>query len=297
MDERDGLAARFEAQRGHLRAVAYRMLGSSAEADDAVQEAWLRLTRVDAGAVDNLAAWLRTVVSRVCLDMLRARRSRREEPVGQRAVDEPSDADPEGDAVLADSVGRALLVVLGTLAPAERIAFVLHDLFAVPFDQIAPIVDRTPVAAKKLASRARLRVRGTTTVPAEAVRHREVVEAFLAAARGGDLRALLAVLAPDVVRTADPQALPAGAAVEVRGAEVVARETVGLRRRARHTGIALVDGTVGVVAVVRGRLVLALTVRVDGDRIAAYDVVADPARLAALDVSVLDVETPAPVTT
>jgi len=188
--------------------------------------------------------------------------------------------------------------VLDTLAPAERIAFVLHDLFAVPFDQIAPIVGRTPAAAKKLASRARHRVRGTATAPAaEVARHRAVVEAFLAAARGGDLVALLAVLAPDVVRTADPEALPAGASTVARGARTVATETVGFGRRARHAATALVDGSVGVVVVVHGRLVLALTVQVDGDRIAAYDVIADRHRLARLEVAVLDVELPRPATT
>ncbi|WP_206788049.1 sigma-70 family RNA polymerase sigma factor [Amycolatopsis sp. MtRt-6] len=281
----DDLAARFEAERGRLRGLAYRMLGSAAEADDAVQEAWLRLNRVE--SVDNLAAWLTTVVSRVCLDVLRSRKARREEPF--EAVPEPvADADPAGEAALGDSVGRALLVVLDALGPAERIAFVLHDLFAVPFDRIAPVLDRTPVAAKKLASRARQRVRGTTPLPpADLARHRRVVDAFLAAARGGDLESLLDVLAPDVVRRADAAALPAGVALETRGARAVAEETQVFGKRARFAEAALVDGAVGVVVAPHGRLVLALAVTVEGERVAAYEVIADPARLAALHVTLL----------
>ncbi|MDX3191852.1 sigma-70 family RNA polymerase sigma factor [Streptomyces sp. MN03-5084-2B] len=281
----DDLAAEFEAERGRLRALAHRMLGSAAEADDAVQEAWLRLNRVD--AVDNLAAWLTTVVSRVCLDVLRSRKTRREEPFA--VFPEPvADADPAGDAALADSVGRALLVVLDALGPAERIAFVLHDLFAVPFDRIAAVLDRSPVAAKKLASRARQRVRGTSPpAPADLARHRRVVEAFLAAARGGDLAALLDVLAPDVVRRADAAALPAGVPLEARGARAVAAETRVFGKRARFAETALVDGAVGVVVAPHGRLVLALAVTVEGERVAAYDVIADPARLAALHVTLL----------
>ncbi|OXM66766.1 sigma-70 family RNA polymerase sigma factor [Amycolatopsis vastitatis] len=281
----DELAAEFEAERGRLRGLAYRMLGSAAEADDAVQEAWLRLNRVD--SVDNLAAWLTTVVSRVCLDVLRSRKARREEAF--EVFPEPADdADPAGEAELADSVGRALLVVLDALGPAERIAFVLHDLFAVPFDRIAPVLDRTPVAAKKLASRARQRVRGTSPLPpADLARHRRVVDAFLAAARGGDLASLLEVLAPDVVRRADAAALPAGAALETRGARAVAEETRVFGKRARFAEAALVDGAVGVVVAPRGRLVLALAVVVEGERVAAYEVIADPARLAALHVTVL----------
>ncbi|SFW43491.1 sigma-70 family RNA polymerase sigma factor [Amycolatopsis australiensis] len=281
----DVLAEEFEAERGRLRGLAFRMLGSAAEADDAVQEAWLRLTR--AGSVDNLAAWLTTVVSRVCLDILRSRKSRREEP--SDVVPEPAaDADPAGDVELADSVGRALLVVLDALGPAERIAFVLHDLFAVPFDRIAPVLDRSPVAAKKLASRARHRVRGTSPLPpADLARHRRVVDAFLAAARGGDLEQLLDVLAPDVVRHADAAALPAGAALERRGARAVAEETQVFGKRARFAEAALVDGAVGVVVAPRGRLQLALAVTVDGERVTAYEVIADPARLAALHVTLL----------
>jgi RNA polymerase sigma-70 factor (ECF subfamily) len=279
------LAAEFEAERGRLRGLAYRMLGSAAEADDAVQEAWLRLSRAD--SVDNLAAWLTTVVSRVCLDVLRSRKARREEAF--EVVPEPVDGtDPADEAALADSVGRALLVVLDALGPAERIAFVLHDLFAVPFDRIAPVLDRTPVAAKKLASRARQRVRGTSPLPpADLARHRRVVDAFLAAARGGDLTALLDVLAPDVVRRADAAALPVGAALEARGARAVAEETQVFGKRARFAEPALVDGAVGVVVAARGRLALALAVTVDGERVAAYEVIADPARLAALHVTLL----------
>ncbi|MEV4974828.1 sigma-70 family RNA polymerase sigma factor [Streptomyces scopuliridis] len=308
--DQDRLAERFETHRGRLRAVAYRMLGSVGEADDAVQEAWLRLSRVDADGVDNLAGWLTTVVSRICLDMLRSRTSRREDLVGQRLPDRIEAArdgdgggagsgarsgagaggDPEEEALLVDSVGRALLVVLDTLGPDERIAFVLHDLFAVPFDRIAPIVERSPVTTKKLASRARRKVRGTPAVPgADLGRHRHVVEAFLAASRGGDLNALLAVLAPDVVRRADPAALPPGAATEARGARVVAEETLVFGRRARFAAAALVNGTVGIVVAPRGRLLLALTLTIEGERITGYEVIADPARLQRLELAVLDV--------
>ncbi|MEV6079464.1 MULTISPECIES: sigma-70 family RNA polymerase sigma factor [unclassified Streptomyces] len=293
MDEQDRLAERFEAHRGRLRAVAYRLLGSPSEAEDAVQEAWLRLSRVDPGGIANLAAWLTTVVSRICLDLLRSRTSRREEPAGEdlpgRFVDGDEEGDPEQEALLVDSVGRALLVVLDTLGPAERIAFVLHDTFAVPFDEIAPIVERTPVATKKLASRARHKVHGTPVVTgSEPAAHRDVVDAFLAAARGGDLGALLAVLAPDVVRRADPAALPSGAATVVRGARAVAEETVLLARNSRFAAPALVDGAVGIVVAPRGRLLLALTLTIEGGRIAAYEVIADPVRLQRLELAVLD---------
>ncbi|MGH3550194.1 MAG: sigma-70 family RNA polymerase sigma factor [Pseudonocardiaceae bacterium] len=292
MGAQDGLAERFETHRGDLRALAYRMLGSLGEAEDAVQETWLRLGRIDARGVENLAGWLRTVVSRVCLDMLRSRRSRREDLVGQHVPDRLGEfgdgSDPEHEALLVDSVGRAMLVVLDTLAPAERIAFVLHDLFAVPFDQIAPIVDRSPVAAKKLASRARHRVRGRSAVPPAALaRHRRVVDAFLAAARRGDLDALLAVLAPDVVRRADPAALPPGAVTQVQGARAIAEETVVFGRRSRFAESALVNGDVGVVVAPRGRLLLALMFTIEGDRIAGYEVIADPKRIARLDLAVL----------
>jgi RNA polymerase sigma factor (sigma-70 family) len=285
----DELAARFETQRGQLRGVAYRMLGSLSEADDAVQEAWLRLSRTDVSGVENLTGWLRTVVSRICLDLLRSRKTRREDPVGQQVADQIGDAsDPAQEAELIDAVGRALLVVLDTLAPAERIAFVLHDLFAVPFEQIAALVGRTPVATKKLASRARHRVRGTPALPgAELTRHRDVVEAFLAAARGGDLTALLEVLAPDVVRRADPAALPAGAPTEVRGVRAVVEGVLAFGGRARFAEVALVNGAVGVVVAPRGRLLLALTFTIAGDHVTEYDVIANPARLRELELAVL----------
>ncbi|GAA1978245.1 sigma-70 family RNA polymerase sigma factor [Amycolatopsis minnesotensis] len=288
MAEHDELAARFETHRAQLRAVAYRMLGSLGEADDAVQEAWLRLGRTDVREVESMAAWLRTVVSRVCLDMLRSRKSRREDLGGNLPDEFAGGPGPEEEILLADSVGRALLVVLDTLGPDERVAFVLHDLFAVPFDRIAPIVDRSPVTTKKLASRARQRVRGTSPVPdADLARHRLVIDAFLAASRGGDLTALLEVLAPDVVRRADPAALPPGRSTVARGARVVAKETVGFGRRSRFAETALVDGSVGVVVAPRGRLVLAITVTVEGDRITSYEVIADPDRLRQLDIAVL----------
>ncbi|WP_328613743.1 sigma-70 family RNA polymerase sigma factor [Amycolatopsis sp. NBC_00355] len=279
----DELAERFEAERGRLRGLAGRMLGSAAEADDAVQEAWLRLSRAD--GVDNVAAWLTTVVARVCLDVLRSRKARREDPAD--LLPEPiADADPAGEVELADSVGRALLVVLDALGAAERVAFVLHDLFAVPFARIAPVLDRTPVAAKKLASRARQRVRGTSPLPdADLTRHRRVVDAFLAAARGGDLDELLTVLAPDVIRRADAAALPVGTALEVRGARAVAEETQVFGKRAHFAEPALINGAVGVVVAPRGRLRLALVVAIEGEQVTGYDVIADPARLAALRIT------------
>jgi len=292
MDGNDGLARRFEAHRGHLRAVAYRMLGSLNEAEDAVQESWLRLSRADPEQIGNLAGWLTTVVSRICLDQLRSRRARPEEPVGgqlpERVAEADEDTGPEGEALLVDSVGRALLVVLDRLAPAERVAFVLHDLFAVPFDQIAPIVERSPVTTKKLASRARQRIQGAPALPrTELAEHRQVVDAFLAACRGGDLDTLMAVLAPDVVRRAERSLLPAGAATVVRGAEAVAQQTMVLGRRARYAEPALVNGAVGVLVAPHGRLLLVLTVQVSGNRVAGYEVIADPARLRGLDLAVL----------
>ncbi len=282
MTTEETLAGQFESERAMLRGVAFRLLGSAAEADDAVQEAWLRLARVDAAEIDNLPAWLRTVVSRVCLDMLRARRA---EPVAEVPEAVWDGADPSDEAVLVEQVGRAMLVVLSTLSPAERVAFVLHDMFAVPFGEIAPLLDRSAATTKKLASRARQRVRGVPPADAEAQRH--VVEAFLAAARDGDLAGLLAVLAPDVVRTADRAALPVGA-LTARGAATIAAETVHLGRRSRFAAVALLDGAVGVVVAPRGRLVLALAVTVVAGRIAAYDVIGDPTRLRALSIAVLD---------
>ncbi|MEV0248352.1 sigma-70 family RNA polymerase sigma factor [Nocardia sp. NPDC050712] len=367
MSGQELLARRFEDRRAHLRAVAYRMLGSAAEAEDAVQEAWLRLAKSDTSDIENLDGWLTTVVSRICLDLLRTRTSRREDPL--EFIDTVADSDPEHEAVLIDSVGRALLVVLDTLGPDERVAFVLHDMFAVPFDEIAPVVGRTTATTKKLASRARVRagggsgtsataeqltsgarvraggesgtsattkklagrdkvraevesgtsataetlagrdrvragggsgtpanteqlasgarVRAGGEAAAELGRQREIVEAFLAAAREGDLAALLAVLAPDVVRTADPAALPAGMAVVIRGAQAVAGETVVLQRRSQFAAIALVDGAVGILVAPHGKLALALRMTITGDRVAAYEVIADPIRLHDLDIAVL----------
>jgi RNA polymerase sigma factor (sigma-70 family) len=286
------LSEQFDRSRGHLRAVAFRMLGSTDDADDAVQETWLRASRVDASAVVNLTGWLTTIVGRVCLDMLRARR-RREERADLAELDllaaRDDATDPEEEAVLLDSVGLALLVVLDRLGPAERVAFVLHDLFSVPFDQIAAIVERTPVAAKKLASRARRRVNGAPTAPAaDLIRQREVVEAFLTASRAGDLGALLAVLAPDVVRRADRVALRGVAEAEARGARRVAEETLANVGLARFAGPALVNGTVGVVVAPRGRLLLVLELAIDGDRVAAIDVVGDPTHLRQLELAIVD---------
>ncbi len=290
MDEHDVLAERFEAHRTHLRAVAYRMLGSPSEADDAVQEAWLRLSRAGTSGVENLGGWLTTVVGRVCLDMLRSRTARREEPLGahlpEPAASRPDGVDPEHEALLADSVGLALLVVLDTLAPAERLAFVLHDLFAVPFDEIAPIVGRSPDAARQLASRARRRVQGAATAPdADLNRRRAVVDAFLAAARGGDFEALLAVLDPDVVLRADGAAVRAGATEEVRGAAAVAETFSG---RARAAQPALVNGAPGLVWAPGGqpRVVFELTIT-DG-KIVAVDLIASPERIRELDLVVHD---------
>src|SRR5829696_518711 len=294
MDEHDFLAEQFEENRTHLRAVAYRMLGSMSEADDAVQEAWLRLGRSDTSEVENLGGWLTTVVGRVCLDMLRSRRSRREEPLGQpqreRApepiVSRADGLDPEHEALLADSVGLALVVVLETLAPAERLAFVLHDMFSVPFEEIAPIVGRSPTAARQLASRARRRVQGADIVPdADLTRQREVVGAFLAAARGADFDALVAVLDPDVVLRADLSAMHAVGSREVRGGPAVARTAA--KGRARAARPALVNGTVGVVVAPRGRLLMVLAFTIRGQNIVEIDAIADPARLSRLDVVLL----------
>jgi RNA polymerase sigma factor (sigma-70 family) len=289
MDEQDWLAERFEDHRGQLRAVAYRMLGSLSEADDAVQEAWLRLSRSDTSGIENLGGWLTTVVARVSLNMLRSRVSRREESLGVRLpdpiVDPAGGTDPEHEALLADSVGLALLVVLETLSPAERLAFVLHDMFAVPFDEIAGIVDRSPDAARQLASRARRRVRARDTVPdADPDAQREVVDAFLAAARDGDFDRLVAVLHPDVVLRSD---LPSGGSREVRGAETVARQAQAFSRVELRMRPALVNGAAGLVSTRDGRpfAVGGFTVR-DG-RIVEIDILADPERIARLDLSVL----------
>jgi RNA polymerase sigma factor (sigma-70 family) len=293
MDRYERLAERFEENRTHLRSVAYRMLGSPSEADDAVQEAWLRLSRSDTSGVENLGGWLTTAVARVCLDLLRSRKSRREEPldsqVPDRILSSEGGTDPEDETLLAESVGLALLVVLETLAPAERVAFVLHDMFAVPFDEIAPIVGRSPAAARQLASRARRRVQGAAQVPAaELTRQREVVDAFLAALRGGDLEALVAVLDPDFVIRADRAAVPSGALSEVRGARVWAKQALAFSRAIRFAQPALVNGAVGVVVAPRGRLLRVLTFGVRGGRITQVDVVAEPERLRELSLAVLD---------
>ncbi len=291
MDEDDWLAERFESHRTHLRAVAYRMLGSLSEADDAVQESWLRLSRADTSSVQNLGGWLTTIIARVCLDMLRARTSRREEPLGASVSygSRADGSDPEHEALLADAVGLALLVVLDTLAPAERIAFVLHDLFAVPFDEIAPIVGRSPTAARQLASRARRRVRGAAMGPdADLIHQRAVVDAYLAASRVGDFAALLAVLDPDVVLRVDRSAVPSGAAREVRGASAVAERALAFARRARFARPALINGAVGIVVAPRGRLMMVLGLTFMRGKIAAIEVIADPARLRDLDLAVLN---------
>jgi RNA polymerase sigma-70 factor (ECF subfamily) len=279
----DGLAQQFEAQRGHLRAVAYRMLGSLSEADDAVQEAWLRLSRTDA-AVQNLAGWLTTVVGRICLDMLRLRTARREDALDTHVPDPvvsgPDGTDPEYQAVQADSVGLALLVVLDTLAPAERLAFVLHDLFGVPFDDIAPIVGRTSNTAAQLASRARRRVRGAAMPDPDLGRQRQVVDAFLAASRAGDFEALLALLDPDVLLRPDRGA--AAVTELIRGAQNVARTALMFAQAAMTPNRVLVNGGLGVLSTSDGRPVSLLAFTISGGRIVEIDIVADPDRLAAL---------------
>jgi RNA polymerase sigma factor (sigma-70 family) len=293
MDEREFLAQHFEEHRVRLRAVAYRMLGSLSEADDAVQETWLRLSRVDADEVENLGGWLTTVVARVSLNMLRSRRSRREEPLGVRMpepiVDRADGPDPEHEALLADSVGLALLVVLETLNPAERLAFVLHDMFAVPFDEIAPIVDRSPEAARQLASRARRRVQGEPATPdADLHTQREVLDAFLAAAREGNFEALLEVLDPDVVLRADRGAVSIGASRVVRGAANVGRQAFAFSRLDIEVRPALVNGAVGTVTLRDGRPFAIAGFTIRNRRIVEMDVFADPERLSRLDLVVLD---------
>ncbi|MGW6479338.1 sigma-70 family RNA polymerase sigma factor [Streptomyces sp. NPDC055059] len=310
MDENASLSERFEKDRIRLRAVAYRMLGSVTEADDAVQETWLRLSRTadahahhedgegrgdgDAPAgIENLTGWLTTVVSRVCLNMLRARENRREDPLDAYVPDPdaaPEDGrDPEEEALLADSVGVALLVVLDTLTPAERLAFVLHDTFAVPFDEIGPLIERTPAATRQLASRARRRVRGVAPAPgADLPRRRQVVEAFLAATRGGNFDALVALLHPDVVLHADRTVVPTSEPVVVRGAATVARGAMAATGRALFTGPALIDGSAGLVMAPGGRLFLVLVFTVTGDLITGIDVIAEPESLRHLDIAVLD---------
>jgi RNA polymerase sigma factor (sigma-70 family) len=290
MDEQEWLAGRFEEHRSHLRAVAYRMLGSLSDADDAVQEAWLRLSRSGAGDVENLGGWLTTVVARISLNMLRSRKTRREEPMSLRVFDpivEPADGtDPENEVLLADSVGLALLVVLEKLTPPERLAFVLHDMFAMPFHEIAPIVDRSPEATRQLASRARRRVRGERAIPdADVDRQREVVDAFLAAAREGDFDALVAMLDPDIVLRAD---LGGGVFQELRGAKAVANQAQAYSRLGLVVHHALIDGAVGFVAMRDGRPFSVGDVRIRDGKIVEMDFLADPERLAGLAVTVLD---------
>ena len=289
MNAHEFLVERFEQNRTHLRAVAYRMLGSLSEVDDALQEAWLRLSRADAAAIDNLGGWLTTVVARVCLDMLRSRTSRREEPFTPQASELVATgargSSPENEAVLADSVGLALLVVLDRLTPAERLAFVLHDMFDMPFEEIAPIVGRSATAARQLASRARRRVRGSAPVPGPDLgRQREVVDAFLAALRAGDFEGLLAVLDPDLVVRSD---IP-GAPAEFRGAAAYAKQASAFGKAARLLRPALVSGAVGIVLAPRGRLMRALRFTIANGRITQIEIISDAARLGELDLSLVD---------
>jgi RNA polymerase sigma factor (sigma-70 family) len=295
MNETDLLAAQFEKNRSHLRAVAYRMLGSLTEADDAVQEAWLKLSRSDATSVENLGGWLTTVVARVCLDMLRSRKSRREESFEEEVVAPPSAAavssrglDPEQEALLAESVGLALLVVLDTLAPAERITFVLHDLFAVPFDEIGSIVGRSPAAARQLASRARRRIQGADTAAgADLASQRKVVDTFLAALRARDFHALVAVLDPNLMVHADRVAQPSDALREVRGAENWAGGAITAARGARFAQPALINGAAGLVVAPKGRLFRALRFTLAHGKITEIEIIGEPERLRQLDLAIL----------
>jgi RNA polymerase sigma-70 factor, ECF subfamily len=293
MDKVEWLAWRFEADRSHLRAVAYRMLGSLAEADDAVQESWLRLCRSDTSGVENLTGWLTTVVARVCLDMLRSRKALREEPLDPTHLPEPvigrdGAVDPEQEALLADAVGLALLVVIQTLAPAERLAFVLHDMFAVPFEEIAPIVGRSAAAARQLASRARRRVQAAPAAPdPDLAGQRRVVDAFIAAARAGDFEALVAVLDPDVVLHADRGGAAPGL-ITFRDATTVAEQALSFSRLAAFARPALVNGTAGLVVVADDQPYSVMGFIVRGGRIVEIDILADPARLSRLDLTILD---------
>ncbi|MFI6448405.1 sigma-70 family RNA polymerase sigma factor [Kitasatospora sp. NPDC050543] len=293
MDERESLIERFEEHRPHLRAVAYRMLGSAGEADDALQDAWLRVSRADTDEVENIGGWLTTVVARVCLNMLRSRQYRREDPLDVQesdpAIGQESGGDPEQEALTADSVGLAMLVVLDTLAPAERLAFVLHDMFAVPFDEIALMIEKTPAATRQLASRARRRVKGGAQPPvADLARRREVVEAFLAATRGGDFDALVKLLHPGVVLRADKAVVPTPEPIVVNGAETVARGAMAAMERARATAVVLVDGAVGLAMAPLGRLFLVLNFSITDGLITEIDIVAEPERLHEVELSVLD---------
>uniref|UniRef100_A0AAU2K1S2 Sigma-70 family RNA polymerase sigma factor n=1 Tax=Streptomyces sp. NBC_00049 TaxID=2903617 RepID=A0AAU2K1S2_9ACTN len=293
MDESSRLTERFEEHRSHLRAVAYRMLGSLSEAEDAVQEAWLRLDRSDSSEIENLGGWLTTVVGRVCLNMLRSRETRREDSIDAYPTDPAAGredtVDPEHEAMLADSVGLALLVVLDRLAPAERLAFVLHDMFSVPFDDIAPMIEKTPAAARQLASRARRRVKGVPLVPdADLTRQRRVVDAFLAATRGGNFDALVTLLHPGVVLTADKAVGPSPAPLVISGAVTVATGAMAAMQRALSTQTALVNGVVGLAMAPRGQLFLVLAFTVKDDLITEIDVIAEPERLRELELAVLD---------
>jgi RNA polymerase sigma-70 factor, ECF subfamily len=294
MNEHELLAQRFERERAHLKAVAYRMLGSLTEADDAVQEAWLRISRADSGGIENMRGWLTTIVARICLNALKSRSSRPEEPLGPHVPDpivSPEDGvDPEHEALLADSVGLALLVVLDALRPAERLAFVLHDMFAVPFDEIAPIIERSPTATRQLASRARRRVQGAAPFPDADVRsQRAIIDAFLAASRDGDFEALIELLDPDVLLRTDAGALLPGASRLVRGATAVSDQTLTFTRSRRgQAKPALVNGAAGVVWASQGRPFSVVGFTVRRGRIAEIDVLADPARLEQLDIDVFD---------
>ena len=293
MDENTWLAERFDEHRAHLRAVAYRMLGSVSEAEDAVQDTWLRLSRADTESIENLGGWLTTVTARVCLNKLRSRRSRREESldvhVPDPIVNRADGIDPEDEALLADSVGLALLVVLDTLAPAERLAFVLHDMFAVPYDEIAAVVGRSPDAARQLASRARRRVQGAAPVPdADLTRQRAVVDAFFAASRKGDFDTLVALLDPDVVLRSDGGAARPDATVLVHGAPEVAARALTFRRLSPFVRPALVNGVAGVVVASRGRPFSVMAFTVTGGKIVEIDAVTDPERLGQLDLAILD---------
>lgn len=292
MGGHDWLARRFDENRTRLRAVAYRMLGSASEAEDAVQETWLKLSRSGSHELENLAGWLTTVIARVCLDMLRARRSRREEPLSA-ATDAPGDGSPEDDLALADATGPALLIVLETLAPAERVAFVLHDMFNLSFEEIAPILNRTPTAARQLASRARRRVRGTEAPAADISLHRELVGAFLAASRDGDFERLVAVLSPEVVLRADETAVRTAAARQAHGAPELAAEMRGASRvanafkgRARGATPALIDGEPGAVWAIGGQVRAAFVFTIEGARITGIDIITEPANLAELEVKI-----------
>jgi RNA polymerase sigma factor (sigma-70 family) len=289
MTENDWLAGRFESSRPRLRAMAYRMLGSLSDAEDAVQEGWIHASGADAGTVHNVDGWFTTIVARICLDMLRARKSRREAPLAADVTILDETAAPEQEAILADSVGLAMLVVLDTLPPAERVAFVLHDTFQLPFDEIAAITGRTPAAARQLASRARRRIHGIPSVPEEHLaRQRRVADAFLAAARGGDLTALIAVLDPDVVLHGDAQSSPTGRPITVRGALTVARGARLATERTQASRVVLINGTPGIAWAPHGKLTLVMAFTIPGDTITQIDIISDPGRLAGLDLAVLD---------